>query len=70
MDGRALSEQLRELRPDLRVILMSGYAEDVIAHRGAPASGSAYIQKPFIPDELAAKVREVLDAPVGSGLES
>jgi CheY-like chemotaxis protein len=70
MDGRALSEQLRKLRPNLRVILMSGYAEDVIAHRGAPESGSAYIQKPFVPDELAAKVREVLDAPVGSGKES
>jgi CheY-like chemotaxis protein len=65
-DGRSLSEQLRQLRPNLRVILMSGYAEDMIAHRGALDSGLAYIQKPFCPDELAAKVREVLDSPVCS----
>ena len=49
MDGRTLSEQLRELRPNLRVILISGYAEDVIAHWYAIANTVAYIQKPFNP---------------------
>ncbi|HMD71764.1 MAG TPA: PAS domain S-box protein [Bryobacteraceae bacterium] len=62
MDGRTLSKQLRERYPNLPVILMSGYAEDVHAHRGALAGGVAYIQKPFRPDELAAKVREILDS--------
>jgi two-component system cell cycle sensor histidine kinase/response regulator CckA len=66
MDGHTLSQQLRDLRPNLRVILMSGYAEDVIAHRGSLASGLAYIQKPFRPEELTAKVREILDSPACS----
>ncbi|MGO9093937.1 MAG: response regulator [Bryobacteraceae bacterium] len=43
MDGRALSEPLRELRPTLRVILMSGYAENAIAHRGAPRRQPAWL---------------------------
>jgi two-component system, cell cycle sensor histidine kinase and response regulator CckA len=64
MDGRTLSEQLRELRPTLRVILMSGFAEDVVARRDALASGLAYIQKPFGPEELAARIRGILDSPV------
>ena len=63
MDGRTLSEQLRDLRPNLRVILMSGYAGDLIAHGDTLASGLAYIQKPFVPEELATKVRGVLDSP-------
>ena len=62
MDGRLLSERLRKSRPNLRVLLMSGYAEDVLADRGGHA-GLDYIQKPFAPGELAAKVREILDAP-------
>ena len=66
MDGRALSEQLRMLRPYLRVILMSGYAADVIAPRDAVASGLAYLQKPFNPEDLATKVREILDGPLRS----
>jgi len=69
MDGRVLSEHLRELLPDLRVILMSGYAEDVMANRGILAGSSVYVQKPFSPGDLAAKVREVLDAPARSRLE-
>jgi CheY-like chemotaxis protein len=64
MDVRTLSGQLRDLRPNLRVILMSGYAGDLTAHEGAPASGLAYIQKPFVPEELATKVRGVLDSSV------
>jgi CheY-like chemotaxis protein len=62
MDGRLLAERLRVFRPRLPVILMSGYAEDVIAQRGWLASGVAYMQKPFRPEELAAKVREMLDS--------
>jgi CheY-like chemotaxis protein len=63
VDGRTLSEQLRQLRPDLKVILMSGYAEDVVTNRGVLTSGLRYIQKPFKPNELATVVRQVLDNP-------
>ena len=60
IDGRTLSAQLRELRPELKVLLMSGHSQDVITERGALATGLMYIQKPFDAEELAAKVREVL----------
>ena len=61
MNGRELSERLKELRPNLRVLFVSGYAADVIAHHGKLDGGVAYIPKPFSPDALAAKVREVLN---------
>ena len=61
--GRALAEQMRELRPNLGVILMSGYSEDVVANQDALAGSVMYIQKPFDPNELAAKVRDVLAFP-------
>jgi len=63
ISGWTLAEQLRKARPDLRVMLMSGYSEDMTARRGAPAAGLLFIQKPFGPAELAAKVREALAAP-------
>lgn len=64
MDGFLLSDHLRDLRPNLRVLLMSGYAEDVITKRSGLGRGCAYIQKPFGPSELAAKVRFILDSPL------
>ncbi|MBI5086134.1 MAG: response regulator [Acidobacteria bacterium] len=63
MNGRVLSQQMLAMRPELRVVLMSGYAEDVVAHRGVLAQGVRFLQKPFTPDELAAAVRQALDAP-------
>jgi two-component system cell cycle sensor histidine kinase/response regulator CckA len=60
MNGKELSKRLKELRPDLKVLFISGYPADVIAHRGKLDPGVAYIAKPFSPDALAAKVREVL----------
>jgi hypothetical protein len=42
---------------------MSGYTEDAILHRGVLVGNTAFIQKPFSAEGLAAKVREVLDAP-------
>ncbi len=67
MDGQALSERLRESHPRLPVILMSGYAEDVVAHRSKVAGGVAYLQKPFRPADLAAKVRAMLDSGSSGG---
>jgi two-component system, cell cycle sensor histidine kinase and response regulator CckA len=47
----------------MRVLYLSGYSEEAVARQGAFASPGAFLQKPFTPRDLAAKVREVLDAP-------
>src|SRR5262249_38208562 len=60
MNGRDLAARLTETRPELRVLFMSGYTEKAIAHHAVLDSEVAYIQKPFTPDTLAEKVREVL----------
>jgi two-component system, cell cycle sensor histidine kinase and response regulator CckA len=60
MDGKELAGKLRALRPEIKVVYASGYGEEVISHRGVLESGVEYLQKPFGPSALAAKVREVL----------
>jgi two-component system, cell cycle sensor histidine kinase and response regulator CckA len=60
MNGKTLSEQLRVLRPNLKVIFTSGYPEDVISRHGVLEHDVAYLPKPFSPESLAVKVREVL----------
>jgi two-component system cell cycle sensor histidine kinase/response regulator CckA len=61
MNGHELSERLQEFRPSLKALFVSGYGADVIARHGV-LDGVAFLQKPFSPDEIAAKVRQVLDA--------
>ncbi len=61
MSGRALVERVRPLRPEARVMYMSGYPGDVIGQHGVLPSGS-FVQKPFTPSALAVKVREALAA--------
>jgi len=61
--GRALAEDLRHLRPALRVLFMSGQDEQPAPLAGPPASGTAFLAKPFLPQELARKIREVLVPP-------
>jgi two-component system cell cycle sensor histidine kinase/response regulator CckA len=63
MSGRELWDRLKTLRPDSRVLFMSGYTDDAIARHGVLEPGIAFLQKPFTPFSLAQKVREVLDAP-------
>ena len=60
-DGRELFELLLPLRPDLKVIFMSGYTDNAILHRGVLKEGIPFLEKPFEPNILAAKIREVLE---------
>jgi PAS domain S-box-containing protein len=62
MSGRELAEHVARLRPGLPVLFMSGYTNDEIIRRGLLTPGAPFLQKPFSPEALAAKVREVLDA--------
>ncbi|SPF51261.1 Histidine kinase,Response regulator receiver domain protein,histidine kinase,GAF domain-containing protein (fragment) [Syntrophobacter sp. SbD1] len=61
MNGRELAKQLSAIRPNLKYLYMSGHTADVIAHHGILDEGLDFIQKPFGSDDLAAKVRQVLD---------
>jgi len=60
MMGNELAELLRSVEPQMRVLYTSGYGESVIAQRGVLAPGVEYLAKPFSPETLAAKVREVM----------
>ena len=62
MSGRALWEQVRELRPEMRVLYMSGYSGTAIAQHGVLTEGTHLIEKPFNGAALARRVREVLAA--------
>ena len=62
LGGRELSENLSELIPAIKVLFMSGYTDDQLLQRGVLQSGSGnFLEKPFTPDALARKVREVLE---------
>ena len=59
--GKESADQLRSLRPQMKVLYMSGYPADVISRQGVLDPGIEYIEKPFTPEGLAEKVRTVLD---------
>jgi DNA-binding response OmpR family regulator len=60
MNGRVLAESLVVGRPDLRILYMSGYTDDIIAHRGVLESGTQLLEKPFTARALLGRVRTVL----------
>jgi PAS domain S-box-containing protein len=64
MSGHDLARRISARNPKIRVLYMSGYTDNVIASGGVLERGVSFLQKPFTPRALAAKVREVLDSPV------
>ncbi|HTP52370.1 MAG TPA: bacteriohemerythrin [Anaeromyxobacteraceae bacterium] len=62
LNGRELADEVRRTRPDLRVLYMSGYTQDVISQAGVLDSGIEFLPKPFTPALLQERVRKVLDA--------
>jgi CheY-like chemotaxis protein len=62
LGGRELAEKLSVTRPGMRVLYMSGYTDDAIVHHGVLDGRAAFLEKPFTPDVLALKIREVLTA--------
>jgi len=60
MNGRDLVKQLAQIRPEARVLYLSGYTEDAILSEGTIETGSSFLQKPFTLQNLLRKVREVL----------
>src|SRR3989454_2198412 len=68
MSGREIAEQLTSEHPETKVLYMSGYTDDAVVRHGVLAAHMAFLQKPFSPEALARKVREVLDGQTsGSG---
>jgi two-component system cell cycle sensor histidine kinase/response regulator CckA len=63
MSGRELADRLALLHPEMKRLFVSGYTDDAIIHHGVLEAGMPFLQKPFGPDALARKVREVLDTP-------
>lgn len=61
MSGPELTEQLRPMRPGMRILYMSGYTDEAVIHHGVLDVNTAFIQKPFTPEALTVKVRETLD---------
>jgi CheY-like chemotaxis protein len=61
MNGRELHDALKKLRPEVRVLFMSGYAASIIAQHGVLDRHTAFLQKPFTVESLTLKVRQMLD---------
>jgi PAS domain S-box-containing protein len=62
LNGKEVYEQIAEMRPKIKVLYMSGYTENAIAHRGVLEEGTLFLHKPFQANALLTKVREALDS--------
>jgi PAS domain S-box-containing protein len=62
MSGAELAQRIEARHPGIKVLLMSGYTRDATVRQSIMYEGSGFIEKPFTPDDLAAKMREVLEA--------
>ena len=63
INGRQLSEQALSIHPDMKVLFTSGYSENAIIHNGRLDKGVQLISKPYHREQLALKLREILDPP-------
>jgi len=63
MSGPDLAERLNPWHPEMKILYVSGYADNAIVHHGILDKGLAFLQKPFALEELLQKVRQVLDSP-------
>jgi two-component system, cell cycle sensor histidine kinase and response regulator CckA len=61
MSGRELADRMRAQLPDLKVLFVSGYTDSAIVQHGILEPGTIFLQKPFTPEQLATKVRDVLE---------
>jgi two-component system, cell cycle sensor histidine kinase and response regulator CckA len=69
ISGPDVVRQISALRPDIHVLYISGYTDEAVVHHGISESSASFLQKPFLPDALARKVRAVLDARSNSAKE-
>jgi CheY-like chemotaxis protein len=61
MSGKSLCDEIKKQMPHTKVLLMSGYTDDALAHHGVLDEGLNFLEKPFSPSQFATKVREVID---------
>jgi len=62
MNGRRTAEEIRALQPEVKILFMSGYTDDAFVRQNQQEGKSFFLAKPFTPNALAVKVREVLDS--------
>jgi CheY-like chemotaxis protein len=65
--GKEVSDAIRKIRPDMRILLTSGYTADIISTKGITEEGLDFMPKPIIPHNLLRKVREILDSEGAQG---
>ncbi len=66
VDGFELKQRIAALSPDVRFLFISGYSQEIVEQRQTVLQGCAFLEKPFLPDELADKVRDLLKGEVAA----
>jgi two-component SAPR family response regulator len=61
INGKRLADQAREARPDLKVLYTTGYTRNAVVHNGVVDADVSLVAKPFTVEQLARKVRQILD---------
>jgi len=67
MNGKEVAQKLLQTHRDMKVLYMSGYTSQVIVSRGVLDEGIDFLEKPFTPQSVARRVRDVLDRPSDAG---